>query len=154
MKKGSTFFLRGVLIIIGGIVLAICLIGLPYALMTNNLSYYIPIVVGLYVPAIPFFIALIESWKLLNYIDKNNAFSEAAVKALRNIKYCGITISSLFAIGMPYIFYAADRDDAPGVVAISLVIIFASAVIATFAGVLAKLLQNVVQIKSENELTV
>jgi hypothetical protein len=77
-----------------------------------------------------------------------------SVRALKNIKYCAITISALYAAGMPYIFYAADRDDAPGVIVIGLVIIFASSVIATFAAVLQKLLQNVVEIKSENELTV
>ena len=108
----------------------------------------------MYVSAIPFFIALYQALKLLGFIDKNIAFSELSVKALGHIKYCGVAISLLYIVGMPYIFYAADLDDAPGVVAITLVIIFASTVISVFAGVLQKLLQNVIVIKSENELTV
>jgi hypothetical protein len=60
----------------------------------------------------------------------------------------------MFAAGMPYIFNVADKDDAPGVVAMALVIIFASLVIGVFAAVLQKLLQSVVAIKSENDLTV
>jgi hypothetical protein len=55
---------------------------------------------------------------------------------------------------MPFIINAADTDDAPGVVAIGLVIIFASAIVAVFAAVLQKLVQNAVNIKSENDLTV
>jgi hypothetical protein len=55
---------------------------------------------------------------------------------------------------MPYIFYVADRDDAPGVSVIGFIIIFASFVIAVFAAVLERLLQNAIEIKSENDLTV
>ena len=60
----------------------------------------------------------------------------------------------MYAAGMPYVFYVADQDDAPGVVAIGLVIIGASFVIATAAAVFQKLVQNAVDIKSENDLTV
>lgn len=135
-------------------VLAICTFVLPVGLRSDNTGGYGPIILGMYVAAIPFFIALYQSFKLLNLIDKNNAFSVSAVKALGIIKYCAVAISALFAAGMPYIFTVADKDDAPGVVAIALIIVFASIVIATFAAVLQKLLQNVIAIKSENELTV
>jgi hypothetical protein len=48
----------------------------------------------------------------------------------------------------------AERDDAPGIILIGLVIIFASMVIGVFAAVLQKLLTNAIEIKSENDLTV
>jgi hypothetical protein len=108
----------------------------------------------MYIPAIPFFIALYEALKLLNYIDRNKAFSPLSVKVLKNIKYCGVAISVLYTVGMPYIYYAAERDDAPGVIVIGLVIIFASFVIAVFAATLEQLLHNAIAIKSENDLTV
>ena len=154
MKRGSTLFLRGVLVLVALGVLAICIFVLPIGLRGDVTGYYRPIILAMYVAAVPFFYAFCQSWLLLNYIDKNNAFSELAVNALKKIKYCGVSISALFALSMPYIFYAAQLDDAPGVVALFLVIIFASFVIATFAAVLQRLLQNVVEIKSENELTV
>jgi hypothetical protein len=152
MKKGSTSILRGTLIIIALVVLALCIFVLPHGLF--SVGGYTPIVMGMYVAAIPFFVALYESWKLLSYIDTNTAFSDVSVNALKNIKYCAVIISALYLVGLPYIFYVADLDDAPGVVAITLIIIFASAVIATFAALLQKLLKNVIDIKSENELTV
>ena len=55
---------------------------------------------------------------------------------------------------MPFVIYVADKDDAPGAVGIGLVIIFASLIIAVFAAVLQRLLQNAIDIKSENDLTV
>ncbi len=154
MKKGSTLFLKGVLILMALGVLAICIFGLPRVIGDISFGGYDPILIGLYVTAIPFLFALYQSFLLLNYIDRNIPFSELAVNALKKIKYCGVTISGLFLIGMPYIFKVAELDDAPGVVAIALIIIGASAVIAVFAAVLQKLLQNVIDIKSENELTV
>ena len=154
MKKGSTFFLKGTIFVIGAAVLVLCIFVLPQGIISDQTGYYRPILIGMYIPAIPFFIALYQSWKLLSYIDKNSAFSNLSVKALKTIKYCAMTISGLYVVGMPLIINAGDKDDAPGVVAIALVIIFASIVIAAFAALLQKLLQNAIDIKSENELTV
>lgn len=154
MKKGSTLFLKFVLVLLALATLAVCVFGLPRLIASDQTGYYRPIIIGLYVPAIPFLFALYQAFTLLGLIDKNNAFSQASVKTLKTIKYCALAICGLFGAGMPYIFYAADRDDAPGVVAIGLVIIGASFVIATFAAVLQKLIQNAVDIKSENDLTV
>ena len=146
--------MRAVVLILGAAVLALCVFVLPAVIGEISMDGYDPILLGMYVPAIPFFIALYQAWKLLSYIDKNKAFSDLSVKALKNIKYCAITISALYAAGIPYIFYVADKDDAPGVAAMGLVIIFASVVIAAFAALLQKLLQNAIEIKSENDLTV
>ncbi len=154
MNRGSTMFLKGVIGLIGLVVLIFCVYVLPKGISSDQTGYYRPILIGMYIPAIPFFIALYQAFGLLVLIDKNKAFSNLSVKALKNIKYCAIAISGLYILGMPYIYYAADRDDAPGVVAIGFVIIFASFVIAGFAGVLQSLLQNAMDIKSENDLTV
>lgn len=156
MNRGSTLFLRAVIWGIGLLVLAICVAGLPAAInaeLDGDFDYG-PIFLGLYIPAIPFFIALYQALKLLGYIDKNKAFSLAAIQTLRNIKRCALLISGLFTLGMPYVFYVADRDDAPGLALIGFVIIGASFVIATFAAVLQKLLLGASTIKKENDLTV
>ncbi|MGV2643750.1 DUF2975 domain-containing protein, partial [Clostridium perfringens] len=47
-----------------------------------------------------------------------------------------------------------EKDDAPGIILIGMALIFASIVIAVFAAVLQKLLQEAIDIKSENDLTV
>ncbi len=154
MKPASTLFLKLVIYFMGLAALALCLVGLPYTIGSFDPGGYDPILVGMYGPAIPFFIALYQGLKLLGFIDKNTAFSQVSVKALKTIKYCGIAISAMYAVGMPYIVMVADKDDAPGVVLIGLIIISASIVIAVFAAVLQKLIQNGLDIKSENDLTV
>lgn len=55
---------------------------------------------------------------------------------------------------MPIIMFMAEIDDALGFAALGAVITFGSLVIAVFAAVLQKLLQNAIDIKSENDLTV
>lgn len=154
MKQGSTLFLRLAIILIGLFVLTLCVYVLPLIISDDNTGFYKPLLMGLYVPAIPFFWALYQSLKLLNYIDANNAFSTESVAAFKNIKNCGIVIGCLFVLGLPFIYKAADMDDAPGVMLIGLVIVGASFVIAAFSSLLQKLVQNAVDIKSENDLTV
>lgn len=156
MNKGSTLFLKSVLILIGLSILAVCSFVLPQAIqaeLSGDFDYGM-IFVGLYIPAIPFFIALYQAFSLLRYIEQNKVFSSVSVKALKYIKYCGLAVTTSFVLGMPYIFYVADRDDAPGLVAFIFVIIFTSLVITTAAGVFQNLLQKAIEIKSENDLTV
>ncbi len=55
---------------------------------------------------------------------------------------------------MPLFYLVAERDDAPGIILIGMIIIAASIVVAVFAAVLQKLLQQAINYKKENELTV
>ena len=153
-KSGSTLFLKFVIVLLAIAVAALCIFALPAGIRSENAGMYRPILLGMYIPAIPFFIALFQGFKLLNYIDSNKVFSQASVRSLKVIKYCGIAISVLYAAGMPYIFSVAERDDAPGVVLLGCIFIGASLSVGTAAAIFQKLLQNVVDIKSENELTV
>jgi hypothetical protein len=110
--------------------------------------------IGLYASAGIYFVALYQVFKLLGYIDKDLAFSDLTVKVLKNIKRCAAAIGGLFILFMPLIFMMGDLDDAPGLVLIGLIIIFACMVIAVFAAVLQKLLQNAIAIKQENDYTI
>ena len=155
LNRGLTLFLKVVILFIGAVVLALCIFVLVAGISsTTHWGDYRPILLGMYITVIPFSIALCQTLKLLGYIDQNKAFSDLSVKSLKYIKYCAIAISAMYATGMPYIFIVADRDDAPGVVLIGLVFTFASLVIAVFAAVLQKMLQNAIDIKSESDLTV
>ncbi|MEK3907066.1 DUF2975 domain-containing protein [Oceanobacillus sp. FSL W7-1309] len=158
MKYGSTLFLRLALFLIGTPVLALSIFGV-YWLVNNpaNPEYdhiLYPIIIGMYVSVIPFFFALYEAFKLLSYIDKNQAFSKLSVVALKKIKWCAITISGLYVLIIPFVYIVAELDDAPGLIIIGMVPIFASMVIAVFAAVLQRLLEEAIHIKSENDLTV
>ncbi|EEM59330.1 MULTISPECIES: DUF2975 domain-containing protein [Bacillus cereus group] len=160
MKQGSTLFLKTAVILMGIPVLAVCIFLVPNignfaAELYPEMAYIKYLVfINLYATAIPYYFALYQTFKLLNYIDKNNAFSELSVKALKNIKYSALAISVLYVLGMPLFYLVAERDDAPGIIIIGMIIIFASMVIAVFAAVLQRLLKDAIDIKSENDLTV
>ncbi|KRG13725.1 DUF2975 domain-containing protein [Lederbergia galactosidilytica] len=160
MKRGSTLFLKIAVFLIGTPILALCIFGLPMIAIeaTESQSEFAYILYGIlivmYASAIPFFFALYQAFKLLTYIDKNKAFADISVKALKKIKYCAIAISLFYLMGMPLLYLMAEIDDAPGIILIGLVIVFASMVIAVFSAVLQRLLKEAIDIKSENDLTV
>ena len=145
--------MKSVIYSLGLVALGVCVI-IGGVSISGNAGIYLPILIGLLITAIPFFISLYQGLQLLNYIDRNTAFSDQSVKAIQNIKYCAFTISTLYAAGMPYAIYVADKVDSPVAVIDGLFWIFAFAVVAVFSAVLEKLLQKAIDIKSENDLTV
>ncbi len=153
MKQGSTLFLKVVIYAFGLAVLGICVIIVGVSI-SGNAGIFLPMMLVMLLAAIPFFFGLYQGLLLLRYIEKNTAFSNLSVRAITNIKYCAFTISVLYAAGMPFIIYAADKDDAPGAVMIGLLFVVAPLITCVFAAVLQKLLQNAIDIKSENDLTV
>ncbi len=159
MKKGSTIFLRAVIVLIGIVTLAV-MIRFPMtegrAANLDLFSIYAdPVIIYMYLASIPFFAALYQAFKLLGYIGQNQVFSLSAVKALRTIKYCAVTLSVLIIMAVVYIGTQHNKDDDPaGAIAIGLITSFISIVIATAAAVFEKLLQSAVDLKSENDLTV
>lgn len=163
MKRSSTLFLKVAVIFIGIPVLALCLFLLPQianeaneaAERGSDLAYVVyGILMAMYVSAVPFYFALYQTFHLLSYIDKNQAFSELSVSALKKIKNCALTISGLYVVVLPFIYIIAEADDAPGLILIGMVMVLAPMVIAVFAAVLQRLLQEAIDIKSENDLII
>jgi len=156
--KRETLFLKLVVFLIGIPIFVLCIFVLPWiankAVGTMFAEWLFPALIGMYISAVPFYFALYQAFRLLGYIDKNKAFSELSVRALKNIKYCAFAISILYVLIMPFFCRLAEADDAPGLILIGLIIIFASFVVAVFAAVLQKLLKNAIDIQAENDLTI
>src|SRR6476620_5977611 len=96
MKKSSTLFLKVVIVLIA-IGALIGMIRFPQtegrAANLDLISIYEdPFVIYAYIASIPFFVALFQAIRLLGFIDKNSIFSQSAVNAVRNIKYCAAAI--------------------------------------------------------------
>lgn len=160
MKRGLTHFLRFITVLFGIVALTICIFVFPSIYTGGSAEFpgaswaLLIIVAILYSTAVPFFIALWQTFKLLRYIDQNLAFSELSVKALRNIKYCAIAMTVLYLGCVPFLVPIAEIDDAPGLIPIGTAVACTPLIIAVFAAVLQRLLQNAIDIKSENDLTV
>lgn len=159
MKRASTVFLQGVIVLIGLVVLA-ALIGLPLtegrAAGLDVVSVYAdPFILYGYGASIAFFVALYKAFRLLGYIGQNKVFSPDSVKALKSIKYCALILAFLIVLAGVFVKLSHHPDDDPaGFIAMCIVTTFAAAVVATAAAVFEKILQNALDMKSENDLTI
>jgi ABC-type tungstate transport system substrate-binding protein len=159
MKK-ETNFLRLAVFFIGFPILILCIFLFPIiskeaAESSAKMAYILyTILLVMYITAIPFYTALYQAFKLLNYIDENKAFSDLSVKALSKIKKCATIICLLYLLILPLFYIIGEVDDAPGVIIIGMIFVFAPMVVAVFAAVLQKLLKNAVDIKNDNDLTI
>src|SRR5215203_1191381 len=98
MKKGSTLFLKVVILLIAIGALA-GMIRFPQtegrAANLDLISIYSdPFIIYMYIASIPFFVALFQAIKLLGFVERNKIFSQVSVKAVRNIKYCAIALAA------------------------------------------------------------
>lgn len=159
MKRISIVFLQAVIVLIGMVTLAI-LIWLPLtegrATNLNLVDIYSDkfILYG-YITSIPFFVALYNAFKLLGHIGQNKVFSINAVNTLKNIKYCAMVLSIFIVAAGVFIKFTHHKEDDPaGFLAICMITTFVSIVVATAAAIFEKILQNAVDMKSENDLTI
>jgi len=158
MKRGSTIFLQVVIVLIAIGSLALMLWE-PHIEGRNahatpfEIYFKDPFLAYAYVASIPFFVALYQAFKVLGYAGQNKVFPQAAVNALRTIKYCAIAIIG-FVAGAEIFIMLGDSDDRAGGVFMGILFTFGSIVIATAAAMFQRVLQNAVDIKSENDLTV
>jgi hypothetical protein len=160
MKNGTTFFLKAALVVMGLPILALCIFIVPQIgqfaaeLYPEMAFLQYAIMAQLYATTIPFYFALYQAYQLLRLMDRQMAFSDLSVSALKKIKWSAALICCLHCLGLPLLFLLAERDDAPGLIVIGMVLVFASLVIAVFAAVLQVLLREAIAIKTENDLTV
>ncbi len=160
MKRSSTMFLQVVIMALG-LGALVLLLWEPHlegvnASATSLYEIYFddPFLALVYLGSIPFFAALYQAFKVLGYARHNQIFSQAAVNALRTIKYSALAIIGFVVVEEVFIILNHGNDDATGGIMMGLVITFGSIVIATAAAMFERILQNAVDIKSENDLTV
>ena len=159
MKRISITFLQAVVVLIGIVALVIMIrVPLTEGRATNLDLFSIyadPFILYGYASSIAFFVALYKAFMLLGYIGQNELFSLKSIRTLRSIKYCAIILSILIVMAGLYIrIFHSKEDDPAGFLAMCIVITFISIVVATAVAVLEKILQNAVDMKSENDLTI
>jgi len=158
MKRSSTVFLQIVVVLIGIGALALMLWE-PHIEGRNKdatlfeIYFKDPFLAYAYIASVPFFVALYQAFKVLGYAGQNKIFTQEAVNALRTIKYCAITMIGFVVVSVIFLLRGDPEDRPPGVV-MRVLITFGSIVIASAAAMFERILQNAVDLKSENDLTV
>ncbi|NKI20536.1 DUF2975 domain-containing protein [Paenibacillus dendritiformis] len=158
MLRSKTAFLKLAIAMIGIAALILSLFWLP-GFVTSHAAKnpdYVPLkypaLIVVYTTAIPFYIALYQSLKLLSYIERNHAFSESAAASLKHIKQCAVVIAIFYVLSG--VFLGMQGVLFTSIAVIGGVVIFAASTVAIFAAVLQELLTRALEIKSENDLTV
>ena len=159
MRRSSAAFLQAVtvLVAIGALVL---LLREPYVEGRNahvapfEIYFKDPFLAYASFASIPFFVALYQAFKALGYAGRSKLFSQPPVKAMRTIKFCATAIVGFVLVGEVFILKHDDKEDPGAGLFMGLLITFASVVIAAAATVFERVLQDAVDIKSENDLTV
>ncbi len=146
MKKISTMFLRGVIVLIGIGALALMLWfphieGRNANATTFEVYFNDPFLVYAYTASIAFFMALYQAFRVLGYVGEDRAASPAAVRALRTIRFCALAIIGFVAVGEVFIMFN-DSDDRAGGVFLGLVLTLGSIVVATAAAMLERRLRS------------
>jgi hypothetical protein len=158
VKQGSTTFLKVIVFLIGIAVFALCIYWLPEIAIKDakahpgDYSLY-PILGFVYGCCIAFSVALYQVFKLLTYIERNNAFSELSLKSLKVIKKSALTTIFFIVLGIVYlkILSKVTGDDPAGPISLSLMGILATSIITAIVDVLQKLLKNLLDTKTEND---
>lgn len=159
MKRSSTIILQIVIVLIG-IGALVFMLWEPQIEGRNahatlfEMYFKDPFLACAYIASIPFFVALYQVFKVLRYAGQNKIFSQPAVNALQTIKYCAIALIAFVVAGEAYLFIVRPGDDIAGGVFMGLLMIFVFGVIAIASAMFEKILQNAVDIKSENDLVV
>ncbi len=158
MKSGATIFLRAVLVLIGIAALAMLLVQPHFEGRNANATAFEvyfedPFLAYLYVASVPFFVGLYHAFKVLSFAGEDRQISPSAVRSVRITKHCAIALI-VFVAGAEAWILSIDDDDRAGGVMMGVFIAFAAIVVATAMSVLERTLQNAVDMKSENDLTV
>lgn len=159
MKRISIVFLQAVVLLVG-IVALIILIRFPLTEgRAQNLDWFSiytdPLILYGYASSIAFFVALYKAFRLLGFIEQDKLFTQNSVHALKSIKWCAMLLCILITAAGLYIRLFHNPDDDPaGVLAMCIVLIFIGIAVITAVAILQKILQNAIDMKNENDLTI
>ncbi len=161
MKRSATLFLQIVIVLIGLAALALLLWepqleGRNQHATQFEIYFQDPFLALVYAGSLPFFLALVRAFQALRYVGQNRAFSPEVVQALRTIKWCALAVVGFVVVEeiALWLMTGGELDNPGAPLLMGALVAFPSIVVATAAGMFARVLQNAVDLKSEHDLTV
>jgi cytochrome bd-type quinol oxidase subunit 2 len=157
LRRSSTAFLQGVIVLVGVGAIAF-LLWEPHVEGVNRNAtlaqkYINPFVLYVYIASVPCFVGLYQGIKVLGYAGRNKVISQEGVNALRRIKYCALAVIAFVAVSVLFMI-GGDPEDRPAGTFMRILVGFPSVIVAAAAAMFERVLQNAVDLKSENDLTV
>jgi hypothetical protein len=126
-----------VMLIIAGLgILFLDLYVLPLAIIAEGNDdylmrpYLMVIYLSIYIMSFPFFVILFKAFITLNLIKIEQFYSLKTVKNFQVIKVCAYSITLVVFVDLPFLFFLADYEDAPGLLLMGIIIFGVSLFIA------------------------
>ncbi|PRX67209.1 Protein of unknown function (DUF2975) [Bacillus sp. V-88] len=145
-KRVSAIFLKAIIFLIGAAVLTLCVYWLPVLTIRDvkahpdgDYSLY-PLLACAYGICLTFLFSLFHVYKLVTFIERNNAFSESSYQSLKVIKKCAFIVIGFFVfmIISLKVISSISGDDSAGPISLSLMSILATSIIIAVVDVLQK----------------
>lgn len=159
IRRATIVFLQTAIILFAIVVLAF-LLWEPHvegvnahATTLSEIYFDDPFLAYAYMASIPFFVILYQAFTLLRYMGRNELFSQRSVKAVRMIKQCAMAMIVLIVLGVVFLMLG-ESDDRPPIIMMGTVATLFFAMIAAGAARFEWKVQNAVDMKAENDLTV
>lgn len=96
-----------------------------------------PFLAFAYLASVPFFMGLVQLWKLSGHAGRRELFLPHSLKPLRTLRNCALTTVVCIAIGTVWLLMV-ESDDRPPIVMMGMVTMLISVAVTTLAGVLEK----------------
>lgn len=149
MKKSLAIFLQS-LVMLFGLCALIFMIAEPLFEGRNNHATLFQVYFNdaflacAYIASISFFVVVYQTFKLLGYMGENKTCSVKSVKTLVAIKYSAVSLIISLLAGEAYLFLVQRKieEDIAGGVAMGLMLIFGSVIVAVVAARFERRLQN------------
>lgn len=160
LRRTSTTFLQGVLVLFGVGVAAFLLCEPHFEGRNAHATFFEvyfkdPFLAYAYTASVPFFLALYHGFQVLGIAGRDEMVSPSAVHSLRIIRRCALAVIGFVVGGVVFLVVnSGDSDDGPPAVVMGAAVTFASIVVAAFVTTLERILQQALDLKAENDLTV
>ena len=150
-KSVSTTFLKIIIVFIGFGLIALCS-WLPFLASKDAKShpetayFLIPFLIYAYGLCVCLFISLYQAYKLVTYVEKNNAISKQSLHALQTMKKCAFAavLFILLAAGtLQILANTIDSDDAAGPRALCFIALLLTMIFIACVNVLQKPLKAI-----------
>ena len=113
---------------------------------------YWPWLIFLWATAIPCYAALVFGWKIADHIGKDRSFSVENAELLKWISWLAAADTAFFFAGNVVLLLMNMNH--PGIVLLSMVIVFAGIAVTVAAAALSHLVRKAAGLQEENDLTI
>ncbi len=152
MKRTPIVFLQAVVVLIGTLALVFMLWEPHFEGRNINATLYQIyfndwFLVYAYTASIAFFTVVYQAFRLLGNVGQNKASSFDSVQRLKVVRYYTLVLIGFVAAAVAYLMIIRPEDDIAGGVAMGLMIIFISAIVAAVVNVLEGIVRSGVGVK-------